>query len=58
MICDKCIYNKNCQFLAKHKKLEVVRCTAFTDIDDLTAQVIAERETLEDVQARNEAFEV
>ena len=31
MICENCLYNKNCQFLLKHKKKEVEECTAFAD---------------------------
>lgn len=31
MICENCLYNKNCQFLLKHKNKEVEGCTAFED---------------------------
>lgn len=31
MICENCLYNKNCQFLLKHKNEEAERCTAFED---------------------------
>ncbi len=31
MICENCLYNKNCQFLLKHKNEEVEECTAFED---------------------------
>lgn len=32
MICENCLYNKNCQFLLKHKEnKEVEGCTAFED---------------------------
>ena len=31
MICENCLYNKNCQFLLKHKNNEVEGCTAFED---------------------------
>lgn len=32
MICENCLYNKNCQFLLKHKTAdEVDGCTAFED---------------------------
>ena len=31
MICENCLYNKNCQFLLKHRNGEVVLCTAFED---------------------------
>ena len=27
--CETCLYKKNCQFLAKHKKTEVADCTAY-----------------------------
>ena len=31
MICENCLYNKNCQFLLKHRNEEVERCTDFED---------------------------
>ncbi len=31
MMCENCLYNKNCQFLLKHKNDEVEGCTAFED---------------------------
>ncbi len=31
MICENCLYNKNCQFLLKHKNGEVEGCTDFED---------------------------
>lgn len=31
MICENCLYNKNCQFLLKHKNEEVEECVAFED---------------------------
>ena len=31
MICENCLYNKNCQFLLKHKNKEVEGCTDFAD---------------------------
>ena len=31
MICENCLYNKNCQFLLKPINGEVERCTAFED---------------------------
>lgn len=31
MTCKDCLYNKNCQFLLKHKNKEVEGCTAFED---------------------------
>lgn len=27
--CEKCLYSKNCQFLAAHKNADVEGCTAF-----------------------------
>ena len=35
MICENCLYNKNCQFLLKHKNEEVEGCTAFEDKSEL-----------------------
>lgn len=29
MACENCLYRKNCQFLSKHKNVEVKDCTAF-----------------------------
>ena len=34
MICENCLYNKNCQFLLKYKNGEVEGCTAFEDKSD------------------------
>ena len=31
MICENCLYNKNCQFLLKSTNGEVERCAAFED---------------------------
>lgn len=31
MKCENCIYSKNCQFLATHKRANVEECTAFED---------------------------
>lgn len=31
MICENCLYNKNCQFLLKHRNGEAEGCTAFED---------------------------
>mgnify|MGYP004523933981 CR=1 FL=1 len=31
MTCKDCLYNKNCQFLSKHKTADVKGCTAFED---------------------------
>lgn len=41
-ICDKCLYKKNCQFLAKHKQSSVDGCTAFESEKDFRADVIEE----------------
>lgn len=42
MICENCIYRKNCQFLAKHKKAEVIGCTAFVSEADFVKKAKAE----------------
>lgn len=34
MSCEKCLYNKNCQFLAKTKAKKIVGCTAFTTLEE------------------------
>ena len=31
MICENCLYNKNCQFLLKHRNGEAEGCTVFED---------------------------
>ena len=31
MNCKDCLYNKNCQFLLKHRNGEMVLCTSFED---------------------------
>ena len=31
MVCENCLYNKNCQFLLKHKNGDVEGCTTFED---------------------------
>ena len=31
MVCENCLYNKNCQFLLKYKNKEAEGCTAFED---------------------------
>lgn len=41
-MCEKCLYRKNCQFLATHKKAEVAGCTAFVSEDDYRANIKAE----------------
>lgn len=33
-MCEKCLYKNNCQFLAKHKTVEVECCTAFISEDE------------------------
>lgn len=42
MICENCIYRKNCQFLAKRKKAEVIDCTAFVSEADFVKKAKAE----------------
>ena len=42
LICDECLYKKNCQYLAKHEKPSVVGCTAFCSEKDLRADIIEE----------------
>lgn len=39
MKCETCLYNKNCQFLAKHKKAEVTGCTAYENAAEYTRVV-------------------
>ena len=34
MKCETCLYNKNCQFLAKHQKAVVEGCTAYKSAAD------------------------
>lgn len=41
-MCEKCLYRKNCQFLAKHKGVIVTDCTAFNDEEELKANIKAE----------------
>lgn len=40
--CEKCLYRKNCQFLATHKKTTVEGCTAFASESDLKAEAVKE----------------
>ena len=40
--CEKCLYRKNCQFLATHKKTAVEGCTAFKSESDLKAEAFKE----------------
>lgn len=37
-VCGKCLYNKNCQFLAKYK-IEPDGCTAFRNAEDFVSVV-------------------
>lgn len=37
--CETCIYRKNCQFLAKHKKVEVIGCDAFVSEIELVTKI-------------------
>lgn len=41
-MCEKCLYRKNCQFLATHKKVDVEGCTAFESEEDLRVSVKTE----------------
>ena len=47
-MCEKCLYRKNCQFLAKHKQSAVDGCTAYESETDLKAEVA--REIFEDLE--------
>ena len=38
-MCETCLYNKNCQFLAKHKLQPVVSCTAYKNAADMVEVV-------------------
>ena len=38
-MCETCLYNKNCQFLAKHKLEPVVSCTAYNNAADMVEVV-------------------
>ena len=38
-MCETCLYNKNCQFLAKHPKLTVDGCTAYKDATNIVEVV-------------------
>lgn len=42
MKCEKCLYRKNCQFLAKHPKADVDGCTAFESEAELREQIARE----------------
>lgn len=57
MKCEHCIYRKNCQFLAKHKKVKVSGCTAFVSEVDFVKKAKAEavREFAE--RLKEQAFE-
>ena len=37
--CETCLYNKNCQFLAKHRKAIVTGCTVYRNAADVVAVV-------------------
>ena len=39
-MCNTCLYNKNCQFLAKHQKTIVDSCTAYKDATNIVEVVI------------------
>lgn len=39
-MCEKCLYRKNCQFLAKRKSCKVEGCTAFKSEKELIADTI------------------
>lgn len=39
MKCETCLYNKNCQFLAKHPKAIVEGCTAYKDARNMVEVV-------------------
>jgi hypothetical protein len=41
-MCNKCLYKKNCQFLAKHRKTIVEGCTAFESENKVRAEAIKE----------------
>ena len=38
-MCGKCLYKKNCQFLATHKKVVVEGCTAFESEEEFKAKI-------------------
>lgn len=44
MKCEKCLYRKNCQFIAKYYKVPtyVCECTAFESEDEFKARVKSE----------------
>ena len=39
-MCEKCLYRKNCQFLAKRKPCKVEDCTAFKSEKELIADTV------------------
>lgn len=47
-VCATCLYNKNCQFLAKHSSENMTGCTGFRSEADLRAEVA--REIFEEVR--------
>lgn len=40
--CEKCLYRKNCQFLATHKNTTVEGCTAFESESDFKIEAVKE----------------
>lgn len=40
MKCENCLYRKNCQFLSKHKNVDVVDCTAFVSETEVIKEAI------------------
>ena len=50
MICEKCLYRKNCQFLGTHKKAVVEDCSNFLSEKEL--KVKAYKECIEKVKSK------
>ena len=42
MRCEKCLYRKNCQFLATHKKTVVEDCSCFEEENKIKAEAVKE----------------
>ena len=40
--CETCLYNKNCQFLAKHRNTIVEDCSAYKNVADVVEVVYGE----------------
>lgn len=59
-MCKKCLYKKNCQFLAKHKKAVVEGCTSFLSEDEYKAMIKAEviKEFAERVKEKSSKLEM